>query len=565
MAIAVDSGAEALVAPIRAHGFPWWLVPFAVLAVYWPCLGAGLVYDDWINFDRHQALRERDWWALLTQPYYGPDTTYWRPLTSLVMAFAYQLGPAGVHALAMLCHACAAVVVGSIGRQLGGDARLATFAALLFAVSPLQVESVAWASALPAVPAGLFVLLTLRSVLSWTNGNNRRWPWPAAIWLGLAFACKESSVLAVPLLAVATFATAGRRPRRAKWGVVGAATLLATVWLVWHVAMVGYRPVLGHGLVWLGGAAQMVVRQVGLLVWPWPLTPFRAPPHEVGSAWLDAAAIAAVLIAVVGAVVVNRRLSGRLRVAGALAAAPIVFAALTYDAVGPHPLADRYLYLAVAGCALLVAAALRRQLPELVLLVVAGGAAAFAQCSVWRDDRSFVAHVLAVTPADASVRVLAGGLALRDGDAEGLQQARRHFHAALDLWRLRTDPFARRQRAAAIAGLAWCDFHDPASGAAQLGSALVARFREALAQDDDFVPAWVGCGVACGLNRRYDEALAAFAFALAIDPCCPEAWFNLGRTQLLIGRRAEAADSLRRALRCDPQMVAVHHLLASLR
>lgn len=557
--------AEALALRRSARISSWWWVPVAVVAVYWPCLGAGLVYDDWINFDRNQALRERDWWALLTQPYYAPDTTYWRPLTSLAMAFAYQLGPAGVHALAMLCHASAALVVGAIARQLFGDARLATFAALLFAVSPLQVESVAWASALPGVPAGLFVLLTLRSVLSWANGNNLCWPWAAALWLGLAFAGKESSLLAVPLLAVATFAAGGSRSRRAKWVVVGAATLLAAAWFVLHVAMVGYRPVFGQGLAWVAGAAQMVVRQVVLLVWPWPLTPFRPPPHELGGAWLDAAAIAAVLIAAVVAVVVSRRLSGRLRFAGALAAAPILFATLTYDAVGPHPLADRYLYLAVAGWALLVAAALRRQLLVLLLLVVVSGAAAFAQCRVWHDDRSFVAHVFAATPGDASVRVLAGGLALRDGGAEGLQQARRHYQAALDLWAMRPDPFARRQRAAALAGLAWCDFHDPASGAAQLGPALVARFREALAQDVDFVPAWVGCGVACGLNRRYDEALAAFAFALAIDPYCPEAWFNLGRTQLLIGRGAEAADSLRRALHCDPRLVAAEHLLASLR
>lgn len=564
MVHAAVSRAKALVPRDSAH-ITWWLVPVAVFTAYWPSLGAGLVYDDWINFDRNQALRDGDWWALMIRPYYGSDTTYWRPLTSLVMALAYQAGPAGVHALAMLCHTLAAIVVGLIARQLFGCAHIARFAALLFAVFPLQVESVAWASALPAVPAGLFVLLTLRSVLSWTNGNNGRWPWHSGVWLCLALACKESSVLAVPLLGVVVFATGGPRPLRAKWAAVGAATLLGAAWFVSHVAMVGYRPMLGHGLAWLAGAAQMVVRQVALLVWPWPLTPFRAPPHEVGGAWFDTAAIAAVLVAACFAGVYARRLTGRYRIAGALTTMPILFAAVTYDAVGPHPLADRHLYLSVAGLVLVIAAVLRRRLSVLTVLVAVCGAVSFGQCRVWHDDRTFVNHVLAIAPEDASVRVLAGELALRDGDDEGLQRARQHYHAALSLWAHRPGPFAGRQRAAALTGLAWCDFHDPTIAAEQLGAGLVARFREALAQDDDYVPAWVGCGVACGLDRRYDEAVTSLTIALAIDPYCPEAWFNLGRTQLLTGRDAQAVDSLQRALHCDPRLAAAAHLLASLR
>jgi hypothetical protein len=51
--------------PTRRRGVHGsWFVIVAALVVFWPSLGAELVYDDWINFDRNQALRERDWWAL---------------------------------------------------------------------------------------------------------------------------------------------------------------------------------------------------------------------------------------------------------------------------------------------------------------------------------------------------------------------------------------------------------------------------------------------------------------------------------------------------------------------
>lgn len=540
----------------------WWLVPAAVLAVFWPCLFAGLVYDDYVNFDRNQAVRDLDWLALLTRPYYGPDTTYWRPITSLSMAVAYQAGPFGVHALALVAHALAACVVGAIGRQLLGDPHLAVVAALLFALHPLQVESVAWASALPSVLSGLFLLLAMRAALSWSTGNDVRAPWSTAVWLLCALLAKESGVVAVPLLAIVVFGARGSRPAAAKRAVTVAAVLVCAAWFAVHVAMVGSRRVLGDDGAWVAGVAQMAVRQVALLLVPWPLMPFRDHPHGVGSDALDVAAVVAVAACAVCAIVGWRRLAVRWRIAGALTAVPLLFSAVTHDAVGPHPLMDRYLYVSVSGLALVVTAAVGRRFVALGALAIAYGALTFVQCHVWQDQRAFVTHVRELAPGEASVRVLAGTLELNAGC---LRQARSEYRTALDLWPHRTDEFARRQRAAALAGLAWCDFKDSDSVADRLGIALIERFCEALTHDAQYVPAWVGLGVACGMNERSDEALAAFAAALAIDPLCPEAWFNLGRTQLELGRRAEARDSLRRALRCDPGLTVATELLVEIR
>jgi tetratricopeptide (TPR) repeat protein len=162
------------------------------------------------------------------------------------------------------------------------------------------------------------------------------------------------------------------------------------------------------------------------------------------------------------------------------------------------------------------------------------------------------------------VHVLAAAHGLGTGDAAGLALARREYHIALGLWPHRTDAFARRQRAAAIAGLAGCDFQDPTCAEGADAGALLARFRAALAQDDGYVPAWVGIGVAYAREQRFEPALAAFAAALAIDPMCPEAWFNQARAQHAIGWRAEARLSFDRALRCDPRLAAAAaHALAS--
>ncbi|HEX5052823.1 MAG TPA: tetratricopeptide repeat protein, partial [Planctomycetota bacterium] len=546
------------------RGPTWWAVPVAVFAVYWPCLFAGLVYDDWVNFDRNQPLRDGDWFALVTQPYYGPDTTYWRPITSLLMGLAYQAGPCGVHLLAIVLHVLAAYAVAAIARQLLGDARLALFAALLFALHPLQVESVAWASALPGVPSGLFLLLATRSVSSWANGSGRRLPWSAAAWLSCCLLAKESGVVALPLLAIVVSTAGGSRPRSAKFAVVGAVALVGAAWFAVHAAMVGWRPVLGDDGPWIAGAAQMTVRAVVLLFWPWPLTPFRAHPHAIGSASLDVVAVVVVAAGAVAAIVAWRRLAVRWRIAGALAVLPLLLSAVTYDAVGPHPLTDRYLYSAVGGFALLVTASIGRHFVALATLVAVCGASAFVQCHVWQDDSTFVAHVLELTPGDQSVHVLAGTNALRAGDATGLRRARCEFRAAIHLQPRVLDAFDRRQLAAALAGLAWCEVIDSDRGADRARCALAGRFRQALELDPLYVPAWVGLGVARGMSGQFEAALDAFARALAIDPLCPEAWFNLGRTQVDMGRRADARHSLRRALQCAPGLAAAAALMNEL-
>jgi tetratricopeptide (TPR) repeat protein len=550
--------------PHWSRAASWWCVPLAVLVVYWPCLFAGLVYDDWVNFDRNQPLRDGDWLALVSRPYYGPDTTYWRPLTSLAMGLAYQAGPFGVHLLALVLHTLAALTVGAIARLLLTDHRLALFAALLFALHPVQVESVAWASALPGVPSALLLLLSVRALLLWSRGNSAAQLGWAAVWLLGALLAKESGVVAVPSLAVVVLATGGPRSRAAKLTVIGGAVLLCGLWLVVHAAMVGWRPVLGEHGSWLGGVATTIWRQVALLLVPWPLTPFRAHPLEAGAAAWNAAAIALTAVGCVAAVLAWRRLATPARIAGALATAPLVFAALTHDAVGPHPVTDRYLYASVSGFVLLAVAALRRRVVVLGALTVVYGAMASFQCRAWQDDRAFVAHVARIAPEDATVRVLAGELAARRGDAAGLRRAREHYRAALEHWQHRHDAFALRQRAAAIAGLAWCDFRDHAT-LQRAKAGLGERFREALTHDARYVPAWVGLGVACGLEARHDEAVAAFATALAIDPMCPEAWFNLARTQLDLGRHDDARDSLRRALRCNPALAVAAAQLPELR
>lgn len=556
-----SGSADPHLAPHLRVGFAGTLLILALLA-YWQSLPGGMVYDDWVNFDRNPALRERDWLALLVEPYFGPDTTYWRPLTSLAMAVACHVGPLGLDLLALAAHTAAAVVVGALGWRLTEERRVGSAAAVLFLLHPLQVESVAWASALPSVLGGLGALLALHSALSWSLRNEPCWPWHMAGWLGLGLLAKESAVSIVPVLAVAIWL--GSRPWQAKCLAVGALLGTVGVWLSVHVALVGWRPVLGSGWDWWCGCGAMVVQQVGLLAWPWPLTPFRAHPQEaVGGVPLGACLVVAVALSAVALwCIASRRFAARWRLGAALSLAPLLLSAVQHDAVGPHPLADRHCYLTVSGVGLLLAVWMGHRHLRWAGLSMVYGTLTFCQGQVWRDDASFVAHVAATTPDEPCVQVLVANQALRCGSAADLGTARRAYLRALDRQPRTSHEFAQRQRAAALAGLAWCDFLDPSARVAP--RRLRERFEAALVEDRRHVPAWVGLGVALGLELRFEASADALTWALSIDPWCPEAWFNLAQTQLDLHQTDRAVASLQAALHCDPRCQPAADLLVRL-
>ena len=89
---------------------------------------------------------------------------FWQPLTWLSNALDCQLfglRAGGHHLTSLLLHAASAAVLFLTFRQMTGAIWRSAFVALLFALHPLHVETVAWASDRKDVLSGLFWMLTL--------------------------------------------------------------------------------------------------------------------------------------------------------------------------------------------------------------------------------------------------------------------------------------------------------------------------------------------------------------------------------------------------------------------
>src|SRR5437773_4996778 len=194
------------VALASAQEWVRWLVPLLVvlctLAAFLPTLQNHFVnWDDDKNFLDNHHYRGLTW-QQLSWMWTTFHMGHYIPLTWMTLGLDYLLSgmnPLGYHLTSLLLHAANAVVFYFVALRIltlalpsladGGHALAASagFAALVFAIHPLRVESVAWVTERRDVLSGLFFLLTIlvyvRSCEREARG--RRW-----YWLSVAlFAC----------------------------------------------------------------------------------------------------------------------------------------------------------------------------------------------------------------------------------------------------------------------------------------------------------------------------------------------------------------------------------------
>ncbi len=195
---------------------PW--LPELVLVLSAVAIYAVSVQNGFVFFDDDKAILYN---RTLQNPSFGKffsgqNLGMYAPLTWI----AYWTGSVlsgkeawGFHALGLALHALNSILAFTLLRRLTQRSWPAFFAALLFAVHPMQVEAVSWAAALSTVLFSTFYLLSLIAYLNWlvpagvaakTGGSS-----PTPLWLGisvLAFlaAClSKSAAVTLPLVLLA--------------------------------------------------------------------------------------------------------------------------------------------------------------------------------------------------------------------------------------------------------------------------------------------------------------------------------------------------------------------------
>ena len=151
-------------------------------AAYWPVVRgqAGTIWDDRVHVMDNPSLRdaaglERIWtWGpeSILDPTVTAATPQYYPLTFTTFWVEYQLWGAntrGYHLTNVALHACSALLLWALLRRLGLGSGVAYLAAVVFAVHPVQVESVAWITERKNTLSLLFFLAAAYTYVRWAR------------------------------------------------------------------------------------------------------------------------------------------------------------------------------------------------------------------------------------------------------------------------------------------------------------------------------------------------------------------------------------------------------------
>src|SRR5438128_1607262 len=590
-----------------------WLAPLLValltLIAFLPTLQNQFVsWDDKDNFLDNPHYRGLGWTHLRWM--WTTHLGHYIPLTWLTLGLDYLLwgmNPFGYHLTSLLLHAANAVVFFFVvGRILtlalpspsGRGHALAVsagFAALVVAIHPLRVESVAWATERRDVLSGLFYLLTILVYLQACERGERGrgWYW-AAIGLFAGALLSKSMAVNLPVVLVILdvyplrrlSGPIGWRSESARRVYVEKIPFVLLAAAASAIAVIAQSSVhAAVSLAQLSVPGRLAVSAYGLSFYLWKmvvpvnLSPLYELPPTVNP-WAPPFLLSYGLVLAITALV----LALRRRVPG-LPAAWVAYIVVLLPVLGifqsgPQVAADRYTYLAGLGWALLAGAALlsaSRRLPFLstglaFFLLLGLGPLTWNQVHVWHDSEKLWSHAVAIDPG-APVGQYSRGWALAQQGK--LTEAMAHYQTAL---RLNPDYAEAHNAVGALLAdqgkLAEASEHyqtalrlkpDHAEAHGNVGSALARQgkpaeasehYRQALLFKPGYAIAHINWGVALAQQGQVAEAIDHYRQALQLEPDFADAHANWGLALIQQGKLAEAFEHLQQALRINPDHAA---------
>jgi tetratricopeptide (TPR) repeat protein len=546
-----------------------WLWPALVLVVatgaaYWPAFSAGFIWDDDAYVTGDSLLWSPDGWSRIW--FSAHSQSQYFPLVFSTLRVEYQLwglNPVGYHVVNVCLHIVNSLLVWTLLRRL--EMPGAWLAAGLFALHPVQVETVAWVTELKNTESSLFYLLTLLAWRAYCAGKGR-WSYGVALASALLALFAKTTACTLPA-AMLLVLWLGRQPigwRRVlqvlPFLVMGVLMGLVSVWWERHLGGVNPRfHLLGGPLDRVLIAARALCFYAGKIFWPMDLTfsypRWKIDPRDAGQyLWLAACLGAAVVLWW------NRCKLGR-----GPAAAVMFFAAVLSPMLGFIPLytfyfsfvADHYQYLACLGLMALTAGAGARFMESrpalkpirgvVAAVLLAGlGVLTWRQCQIYQNLEVLWTDTLRKNPASWMAHTNLGRLQAQRGQ---FAQAETNYQAALAL--------------NADAEAIHYNYGNLLARTGRLDDA-VTQFRAALQIAPELAETHNNLGGVLNLQHHTDAAIAEFQRAIAANPNYAEAYYNLGSILAARHQTAEAIAAFQHALRLEPDSDLIRRRLQAL-
>jgi tetratricopeptide (TPR) repeat protein len=544
-------------------------------------------------------------WALTST-----EQANWHPLTWMSHALdvsLFRLNPAGHHFTSILLHAVNVILLFLLLIWATNRFGPSLFVAALFALHPMQVESVAWVAERKNVLCTMFFFLTL-----WAYGwyaRKRDWKrYLAVVALFAAGLASKPMVITLPFVLLLDYwplsrlrdgnAEANQMHPALPWSrlvleklplfVLSAASAVITMQAqqasgaIRTTAEVSFR-------VRISTAMYAYAMYLWKMIWPARLAPLYPHPGDTLASWQ---VLVAALVLLSVSVLVWRMRAQRYLLVGWCWFLGTLVPVIGLVQVGEASMADRYAYIPLIGIFLMIsfgAADLAQQrkislapaIPAAIILV-ALALATHRQIGYWQSNDALWSHALAVTENNfVAEDNLGGALILEDKEEE----AHAHFEAAARI--NPKDPMSRsnlgtyyqthnRMREAIAEYDAAVELtSDPILlsltyanlGAAHLSlgeyEAAHQNFDESLRLNPGQFKAWLGLGLMAEKQGNVGEAITDLSRSVDLQPTS-QAYLELGRLLTQTGHVPEALDAYQQALKISPELVEAQQAMAAL-
>ena len=553
------------------------LLLLAVIAVFGQTARYGFVnFDDDLYVYENWHVKAGLTGAGIVWAFSQSHASNWHPLTWLsLMADAHELRPiesplqlaqlaAKMHMVNVVLHAISAAILFLVLMEMTASVWPAAFAAAVFAVHPLHVESVAWISERKDVLSGLFFMLTLAAYVGYARRRFSLFRYLLVTALfALGLAAKPMLVTLPFVLLLLDYWPLGRgaesreRGTRAgllveklPWLALAALSCMATYWAQQQVAVVALQRLpLGSRV---GNALVSCVAYLGQFFYPTGLAVLY--PHPQSGLPLGKIVGAGLLLTAISLAVLACRRNCPYLLVGWLWYLGMLVPVLGLVQVGAQSMADRYSYLPQIGLSIAVAWAamhVSRSWRYRGWACGIGAAAAMAilagcawqQTSCWRDSEALWTHTLACTARNAAAHNDLGLVLAARGRVD---QAIVQYQEALEI-----EPgyaLARTNLGLALAARGRVD-------------EAIAQYQEALQIKPDLADARNNLGTALAGNGQLNEAVVQYEKALEIRPDYAQAHNNLGKALADLGQVDRAIAHYRKALEIKPDYAKAHYNL----
>jgi tetratricopeptide (TPR) repeat protein len=524
-------------------------IALATLAIYLRTLAFDFVaYDDGVYVTDNPTVSAGLTWNGVAYAFTTGETGTWQPLTLLshmLDCSIYGQNAAGHHATNALLHALNTLLLGLALLRMTGSAGPSLFAAAVFGLHPLHVESVAWVSERKDVLSTFFFLAALYAYAVWAESLHKR-------WMLLATGSMALGLLAKPMLVTLPFVlllldywplhrvdhdnkarciallAAEKLPMFLLAFASSAATILAQRG-AWATSSLEALPLALR----FENAAVAYVRYAGKSVWPADLLMYY--PHPRGS--LSALAVGAAVLCLIAVTITAWFLRHRSQylIVGWFWYLGTLVPVIGLVQVGAQAIADRYTYIPMIGLLVMVtwgardlaafsgARVGRRVLPALsAAAIVVLAALTWPQIGVWRNSETLYRHTLDADPDNPVANMGIGLLLVKQ----------KQYADAIPYLEMALQKKHREADAHYHLGIAHQE--------TRMYRKAAEHYRAAIEVNPGYSQAWNNLGVTLDALGANDEALAAFERAVATGPRNEEAALNLVRYLIRLDKYDEA-------------------------